>query len=59
MFELGQNGMFLALALIPLLSICLLGFALGGQWLARRALVHWMYRQIASGWASIDWRQSE
>jgi hypothetical protein len=53
MFEVGRNGMFLALAIIPLISLCLLGFALGGHWLARRALAGWMDRRIHSGWASM------
>jgi hypothetical protein len=54
MFEVGTTGVLVALAVITMLSICLLGPVLAGHWLARIALARWTERQSRSGWAPPD-----
>ncbi len=57
MFEVGPNGVLLALAIVPMLFIGLLGPILAGHLVARRALGRWMDRQSQGGWASARGRE--
>ncbi len=58
MFEVGPAAVFVAIAVVPMLSILLLGPLLTGHWLARRALARWMDRQSQHGWAPLEGRRS-
>lgn len=51
MFEVGLTGVFLSLAIVPLLSVCLLGPIVAGHLLALRSLGRWMDRQSQGDWA--------
>jgi hypothetical protein len=58
MLEVGPAGVFLAFAIVPMLSVCLIGPLLAGHWLARRALAHWVDRQSQDGWTPLEGRRS-